>query len=174
MCIRDSPGNVLNPKDPMDKEFNDMLERRFKIKSDKIVYSADAKKLGGKFNLGRFLKNLYIPPSAEDFKGLIYNFIGKGKQGDTDLKFFAEKLFKPFAEGIRNWNANKQGMVDDYNALRKNFPNVRKTLRNKVKGTNFTVDTAIRVYLWDKAGFDIPGLDPTTRKALLDLSLIHI
>ena len=53
----------------------------------------------------------------------------------------------------------KQAMSDDYQAIKKQFKNVGKILNNKVPGTVFTNDNAIRVYLWDKAGYNIPGLD---------------
>ena len=75
------------------------------------------------------------------------------------MRFFEKTLFKPFATGIRAWNTYKQNMVSEYKALQKQFPKVKRT--KKVPGTSFTVDTAIRVYLWDKAGFEIPGISKT-------------
>ena len=162
--------DAKNPdtRDPIDKEFNDMIERKEGIDSDTIVSQAEARKRGSETNIIRFLKSLYIPPSAEDFKGLLYYFVGKGKQGDADLKWFKEKLFDPFAKGIRSWNAYKQNMVDEYKALKKKFPSVSKTLNKKVPGTIWTNDTAIRTYLWNKAGFDIPGIDSATVQKLID------
>ena len=142
-------------------EFNDIIERKKKIDSRKRFSSAEARKRGAK--IGRF--RFYIPPSAEDFKGLIYYFLGKGKQGDADMRFFEKTLFKPFATGIRAWNTYKQNMVSEYKALQKQFPKVKRT--KKVPGTSFTVDTAIRVYLWDKAGFEIPGISKTLQKKLV-------
>ena len=157
-----------NKKDPIDKEFNDMIERKKGIDSDAIISRAEARKRGSETNIIRFLKSIYIPPSAEDFKGLLYYFVGKGKQGDADLKWFKEKLFDPFAKGVRSWNAYKQNMVDEYKALKKKFPSVNKILNKKVPGTIWTNDTAIRVYLWNKAGFNIPGIDDATIKKLVN------
>ena len=148
------------------KDFNEMLERQKGVKAKKEFSYAEARKRGSKFDFKRFMKNLYIPPSAEDFKGLMYSFLGKGKQGDADMKFFADNLFTPFAKGIRAWNAHKQNMVNDYKALKKQFPKVK--LNNKVKGTVFTNDTAIRVYLWNKSGFDVPGISKKLQRQLLD------
>lgn len=142
-------------------EFNDIIERKKKIDSRKRFSSAEARKRGAKIGKFRF----YIPPSAEDFKGLIYYFLGRGKQGDADMRFFEKTLFKPFATGIRAWNTYKQNMVNEYKALQKQFPKVKRT--KKVPGTSFTVDTAIRVYLWDKAGFEIPGISKTLQKKLV-------
>ena len=142
-------------------EYNDIIERKKKLESVKRFSSAEARKRGAKIGKFRF----YIPPSAEDFKGLIYYFLGRGKQGDADMRFFEKTLFKPFATGIRAWNTYKQNMVNEYKALQKQFPKIKRT--KKVPDTSFTVDTAIRVYLWDKAGFEIPGISKTLQKKLV-------
>ena len=111
---------------------------------------------------------IFVPPSAEDFKGLLYRFLGTGKQGDQHMAWFKENLLDPFAKGIRSWNTYKQGMVNEYKQLRKDFKEVSKSLYKTVEGTTFNTDAAIRVYLWDKAGFDIPGLDNATKEKLIN------
>jgi len=150
------------------KTFNEILERRTGVGAENVFSSAEARKRGSQFKIDRFIKSLYIPPSAEDFKGLLYHFIGKGKQGEADMIFFGENLLKPFAKGIRAWNTYKQNMINDFHKLNKEFPNVKKNINKKVPGTSFTNDTAIRVYLWDKAGFDIPGISKTLQKKLVN------
>ena len=159
--IEPSFDNTIN------EEFNKILERKKGIAADKIVSEAEARRRGSQTNIARFFKSLYIPPSAEDFKGLMYYFVGKGKQGDADLKWFKEKLFDPFAKGIRSWNAYKQNMVNEYQALKKKFPKVSKSLNKLIPGTVFTNDTAIRTYLFDKAGHDIPGLSMQQKRDLI-------
>ena len=166
--INEPDSNDPNRRDPIDKEFNDMIERKKGVDSNKIISEAEAKKRGSQPNIIRFLKSLYIPPSAEDFKGLLYYFVGKGKQGDADLKWFKEKLFDPFAKGIRSWNAYKQNMVSEYKALKKKFPEISKSLNKLIPGTVFTNDTAIRVYLFIKAGHNVPGLSNAQQRQLVD------
>jgi hypothetical protein len=146
------------------KDFNDMLERSKGIKADAEFSSVEAKLIGAK--KGRF--KFFVPPSAEDFKGLIYAFISKGEQGNKDLQWFKDNLFTPFAKGIRNLNSLKQRMTEEYSALKKKFPNVVKSLNDKVANTEFTVDNAIRVYLWNMAGFDVPGISDAQKKLLID------
>jgi hypothetical protein len=160
---------VVNPKTEkrLDNKFNQMIERRKGVKFEKVFSAAEARKRGSQSNIVRFLKSLYIPPSAEDFKGLLYYFLGSGKQGEADMKFFADKLITPFAKGIKAWNIYKQNMVDEYKALKKRIPSVGKQLNAKVLGTNFTNDTAIRVYLWTKAGFEIPGISKRLQNKLV-------
>ena len=148
-------------------ELNKMIERKKGVKAEKIFSEAEAKRRGSKGKIANLLKNLYIPPSAEDFKGLLYYFIGKGKQGEADLQFFADHLLKPFAKGIRAWNTYKQNMVDDYKTLKEQFPGIIKTLNNKIPGTSFTVDTAVRVWLWNEAGFKIPGISKQLQNKLV-------
>ena len=157
----DQDGNKV---DNIDKEFNDMIERSTGIKSDKVYSRAEGLVEGrvkGKFDF-------FIPPSAEDFKGLMYKLLGSGKQGDADLKFIKEKLLRPFAKGIRDWNAFKQRMVGEYQALKKKLPDVVKSLKDNIPNTNFNNDAAIRVYLWNKNGIDIPGLSNAMKKTLSD------
>jgi hypothetical protein len=96
----------------------------------------------------------------------MYKLLGKGKVGDRQFAWMKEKLFEPYAKGIRAWNTYKQTMANEYQALRKRMPNVK--LRDQVDGTAYTVDTAIRAYLWNKAGYNIPGLSESELQILLD------
>ena len=143
-------------------EFNRMFERRFKLDAGRKISLAEAKAMGrGK---GRF--DYFVPPSAEDFKGLIYKFIGKGKQGDADMRFFKEVLFDPFAKGTMQLTITKQKMAEEYKTLKKISKNVN--LKEKLPGTAFTTDHAVRVYLWESAGFEIPGLNEAQKRQLID------
>ena len=135
-------------------QFNEMLERVAKVGKDKVFSAAQAKLRGAKIGGFKF----FVPPSAEDFKGLLYTFLGKGKQGDVDMAFFKEHLLDPFASGIRNINETKQKMSDEYKTLKKTFPKAVSSLNNKVGKTDFTVDNAVRVYLWNQSGFEVPGM----------------
>ena len=68
-------GRILASK-PLSKEFNKMLERSKGIKAEAEYSEARAIKLGEKKGFQAF-----IPYSAEDYLGLIYPTLGKGKQG---------------------------------------------------------------------------------------------
>jgi hypothetical protein len=139
-----------------------MIERKKGVDAFKIFSEAEAKKRGK--GIGRF--RIYIPPSAEDFKGLLYYFMGRGEQGNKDMKFFEDNLLRPFAKGIRAWNTYKQNMVNDYKNLKKQFPKLK--LNKKIPNSVYTNDTSVRVYLWDKAGFDIPGISNSEKQMLID------
>ena len=146
----------LNP------EFNKMLERTKGIGAEKIFSRIGAQKRGK--NIGKFA--FFVPPSADDFVGLTRYFVGKGEQGNKDIQFFKEALVDPFARADEEMKRMRQTITNDYKALRKKFPQVKKKLGKMIDDTGFTNDNAIRVYLWDKAGFNIPGLSKRDIKLL--------
>ena len=148
-------------------DFDKILEQTKGIFAGKEYSSSEAKKIGAGKGKNIF-KNFYVPPSAEDFKGLLYAFMGRGEEGNAHATFFKEKLLDPYAKANRDWNTYKQNMSNEYKALKKKFKNVKKIINNKVKGTPFTNDSAVRVYLWDKAGFDIPGLTEAQKEKLIN------
>ena len=47
------------------------------------------------------------------------------------------------------------------------MPDVKRLLIKDIPGTDYTYEQAIRVYLWNKAGFDIPGLTKTDKAKLV-------
>jgi len=152
----------------IDKEFNKIIEETTGVDSSRRFSQAEGRVRGRVIerSITRKFKDFFIPPSAEDFKGLMYKLLGKGKVGDRQFVWMKEKLFEPYAKGIRAWNTYKQTMANEYQALRKRMPNVK--LRDQVDGTAYTVDTAIRAYLWNKAGYNIPGLSESELQILLD------
>jgi len=151
----------------MDVDLNQILEESMNVGAEKRFSAAQAKIRGQKFKIRGL-----VPASAQDFMGLMYNFVGKGEQGDKHLGMLKKALVDPFARGIDELNTSRQNSAEDYRALLKQFPEVKKELNNKLddytgfEGNNFTVDQAVRVYLWDKAGFEVPGLSARDLKAL--------
>jgi len=140
-----------------DKTFNDILEDISGVESKKRFSAAKAKKRGeGK---GKF--RFFIPPSHEDFVGLLYNFLGKGEKGNKHRKFFEQTLIRPLNRAYTELNAAKQAIANDYKNLIKEFPDVRKKLTKKTPDGDYLYSDAVRVYLWDKAGFEIPGMAKT-------------
>ena len=143
--------------------FNNIIEATTGVLSEKQFSDAQAKIRGA-----RTKYKSIIPPSAQDFAGLIYNFLGKGKKGEADMAFFKKNLIDPFARGINELNASRQSAANDYKNLQKAYPQVKKIINKKIDGSTFTNDQAARVYLWDKAGFEVPGLSKRDLKTLVD------
>jgi len=134
-------------------DINKIIEQTTGVKAEARFSEAQAKIRGSK--KGKF--GFFVPPSAEDFKGLIYRFLGKGKTGEQQLEFFKKSLFDPFNRAYQRMNADRQSLESGYRALLKQFPKIKNKL-NKNIGNGFTLDQAVRVYLFDKAGFEVPGL----------------
>ena len=149
----------------MNDNFNDILEDVTGIDSKKRFSAIKARKRGESKGKFRF----FIPPSHEDFVGLLYNFIGKGKEGNAHRDFFEKALIRPLNRAYRELNAAKQSIANDYKALNKQFPDIKKKLIKKTPDGDFTYQDAVRVYLWDKHGHDISGLSPTDKQNLVDL-----
>jgi len=146
----------------LSQDFNTILEQVKKIKAEKSFSEAVGRLRGEKvWNLGKTW-------SAEDFSGLVtYAFSGKGKQGEAHKKFFKDNLQRPFDRAYNEIHTRKQRLSEDYKALRKSMPEVRKKLQEKVSGP-FTVENAIRVWNFNKAGYEIPGLSKTELNRLIN------
>ena len=136
-------------------EFNKIIQFNTGINAEKRYSQVVAQRLGK--NKKRW--NFFIPPSAEDFRGLtMYMFSGSGKRGEADMEFFNKSLVLPYTRAISAIETAKQQVSNDYRGLVRGFPKIERKLRKKLEGTEYTYDEAVRIYLWDKAGFTIPGI----------------
>jgi len=149
----------------MNENFNDILEEVTGIDTKKRFSDIKARKRGASKGKFRF----FIPPSHEDFVGLLYNFMGKGRRGDQHRNFFEQALVRPLNRAYREIDTAKQAIANDYKELNKQFGDVKKKLTKKTPDGDFTFEDAIRVYLWNKHGYDIPGLSPTDQTNLSEL-----
>jgi len=149
----------------MDENFNNILEEVTGIESKKRFSDIKARKRGASKGKFRF----FIPPSHEDFVGLLYNFMGKGKQGNTHRDFFEQALVRPLNRAYREIDTARQAIANDYKSLNKQFPDVKSKLTKKTPDGDFTFQDAIRIYLWNKHGHKVPGLSPTDQAGLSEL-----
>ncbi len=155
----------INFSKDIDSEFNKMLERTKGVGAEKTFSRVEGRKRGK--DKGRF--TFFVPPSAEDFTGLLRYFAGSGAQGNADIKFFEESLVKPFARAERKMQELRGLIRSEYKALNKKYPKTKKALGKRLGSTGFTLDQAIRIYLYDKAGHEIPGLSENKKKELIKI-----
>jgi hypothetical protein len=155
----------INFSNSLDSDFNKILEEVVGIKSEKRFDFIKARKRGASKGKFRF----FIPPSHEDFVGLLYNFMGKGRKGDAHRDFFERALVRPLNRANREYDTARQSIATDYKNLNKQMPSVRKMLTKKTPDGDFTYQDAIRIYLWNKHGHTIPGLSPIDEQNLVDL-----
>ena len=149
----------------MNVDFNNILEELTGIESKKRFDFIKARKRGA--GKGKF--RLFIPPSHEDFVGLLYNFMGKGRRGDAHREFLEQALIRPLNRANIEYDTARQSVATDYKNLNKAMPDVKKKLTKKTPDGDFTYQDAIRVYLWDKHGYDIPGLSDIDQKKLVEI-----
>lgn len=148
----------------LNEDFNNIIEDATGIESFKKFSEAKGKVRGQ--NKGRF--KFFIPPSADDFAGLLYNLTGKSKKGEAAQAWFKENLFDPFSRGINEFEQYKQRTTTIMRAIKKEIKNVPQGLK-KVNETGFKNEDAVRVYLWAKNDIDIPGLSETDKKELVNI-----
>ena len=143
--------------DKLDKEMNDILEAKTGIAAEKEYSKAKAEVVGA--GKGRF--KFFIPPSADDFVGLLYSTLAKGKLGDNQMAWYKKNLLDPYARAMNNISSERVALAADYKALKKQLGIVPKNLRKKIKGEGFTKEQAVRMYIWNKQDMNIPGLSKT-------------
>ena len=151
----------------MNTTINEMIERKKGILATETISEATAKLQGAKKGKGK----IFIPPSADDLVGLLYNFLGTGKQGDADMAFFEEKLLKPLARANFDLNKERQFVKQGYHNLIKANKGINKKLRKESDYKYYTNDAAVRVFMWTRLGYDIPGINAADKKALINAVL---
>ena len=148
----------------LDADFNKIIEETTGVAKEKRYSDAKAKVAGRK--KGRF--DIFIPPQAEDFMGLMYKFMGKGKVGEAQIAWVKENILDPFARGINNLSNARMAMLDDFNAMKKQVGIKNRDLTTEIPGEPYTKEDAVRVYAFNKAGHTIPGLSKTDEKTLVN------
>jgi len=157
--ILDVKGKVYQarPKMSLSGAFNEILQDTKGFDENETVSQASARVQGAVNNKWEF----YLPPSAEDFVGLMYYFTGKGAEGEAQMKFLRKFLVDPFARAYRMLNHAKQAIATDFKALKEKHAPVWDMTKKDSGYKNFSYGEAVRVYLWNKAGHDIPGMNDT-------------
>ena len=147
----------------INKDFNDIVQEATGIRSQARYSEAKGKIVGAK--KGKF--KFFIPYSAEDFLGLIYPILPKGKKGDSAMKWFKNRLMDPYTRAQNNLSTFRKNMMEDFKKLKEDL-DVPKDLK-KTNESGFSNEQAVRVYIWNKQGMPIPGLSQADTKELLDI-----
>ena len=148
----------------LDKGFNDILEQTTGIASEKEYKKVKAEVAGA--SRGKVFRG--IPYSAQDFVGLLYETLSKGKLGDSQMAWYKEHLIKPYARAMNDIDNARLSAMQDYRALKKQLGFVPKNLRKKLPGEPFTREQAVRVYIWNNLGYDVPGISQKDLKELTE------
>jgi len=141
----------------LNKDFNNIIEENTGVTAKSIYSRAKAEAAGS--SKGRILFG--IPYSAQDFVGLLYRMLGKGKIGDNQMAWFKKNLLDPYAVAMNAISNERIKLAKEYKALVKSLKIVPKDLRKKLPGEPYTQEMAVRVYIWNKQGMKIPDIDQT-------------
>ena len=150
----------------LSNELNEMIERNKGVRKETTYSKIKARKEGAR--KGKF--KFFLPYGAEDFRGLTsYVLAGKGKQGEADQKWFEDNLVRPYLRGINAMEVAKRALKNDFTKLLNSLPGMKKRLGKKIGDTDYTVDQAVRVYLWTQQGQEIPDISKRDQKKLNSL-----
>ena len=152
-------------REKIDKDFNVIIEQQSGKEWYKTYSKARAKVQGKKANRFEF----FIPPSAEDFVGLMYKLLPTGADGDRALKWIQDHLVDPYNRAEQEIIAAQIAVANDFNEIRNSIENIPDNLNDQVGYSNFTFSQALRVYIWNMQGMDIPGLSQRDKNALVKL-----
>ena len=147
-----------------DTVVNDMIEDSSGIETYKKYSAARAKTVGASKGKYAFL----IPPSAEDFTGLLYKMIGKGKKGDAQMAFLKTNLLDTYNRAESAVTQAKISAANDFVALKTKLKTLPKTLSKETGIGKFTYSHAVRVAAWTRQGMTVPGLSKRDVKELND------
>jgi hypothetical protein len=145
--------STIQPSIDLSQEFNEIIETKTGVKAAKTFSDARAQVLGAKKGKFKWL----IPPGAEDFVGLMYTLIGKSKKGEQQKAWLKQNLLDPYADGINNFERYQQVTANKLKDLRRKIKKSPADLSKKGK-SGFKNEDAVRVWIWNKIGTEIPGL----------------
>ena len=143
--------------------FNEIIEFKTGIGKEKTYSKAKAAVVGAKSGKVKLLAS-----SAQDFEGLMYRTLGKGKLGDTQKKFYEEFLYRPLAQAEANLATDRVTMANNFKALKKQLKVSPKDLRKTIEGEPWSKEQAVRVHIWNKQGMTIPDISKSDLKLLND------
>jgi len=146
----------------LEKGFNQILEESKGVKADAVYSESRA----GKLAKGKGKYKFFVPYSAEDFLGLTYATLGKGKQGESHQKWYQDNLIDPYNKGVTEFEVAKQAAMTDWRYLKSQIKNTSSNLKKKAV-RDFTNEEALRVYMWEKSGVTPEGLSKKDVKALV-------
>ena len=144
----------------VDQAMNDIIYQKTGIESFKEYSDVRAKSEGRdkrSFDL--------IPASAEDFGGLLYNLLGKGKEGDAQWEWMQENLIKPYNRGVNDLTVAQNTLAADFKALKEGLEGIPKNLQKKAFG-GFTFEDIVRINAWTQQGIEVEGLSKRDLKEI--------
>jgi hypothetical protein len=155
----------------LDLQWNELYKDVTGIDPNIEFGDVEAQKLGdevSKSTISRIraiTRGYLVESGADDFLGLLYRTLPKGKKGEAMMKLYEDNLLKPFAIASREVEKARIKMAKRYRDIKTNNGISDKVLNGKLtlktesgKDVTYTSEDAVRVYMWRKQGIEVPGL----------------
>ena len=84
------------------------------------------------------------------------------------MAFYKNNLIDPYNRAEMAISQAKVAAGRDYKELKKQFKNIPKTLEKQTGIAKYSYQHAIRTYIWDSQGLEVPGLSKRDQKRLTD------
>jgi hypothetical protein len=156
------------------KEFNEIFNQNLELRTTELgskvgadwqISEARAQTMGRRKNMNMF-ENFFMSYSAEDFNGLLYATLPKGKAGENMFQFYQENLIDPFNLAERKIESAKIAASADFKELKSRLTNLPKSMNKETGIGGFSFGDAARVAIWTEQGMEIPGLSKRDAKEL--------
>tara|TARA_R110000824_G_scaffold401705_1_gene613823 strand:+ start:8570 stop:17620 length:9051 start_codon:yes stop_codon:yes gene_type:complete len=154
----------------LEKEVQKMIFRKTKgaISFENDVSDSAAYNLGRK--KGRY--EFFLPPNAEDFHGLLYKLYGRGKQGEADMAFMKENVLRDYTRAENALSIYRMNLVVDLKALETSMKELGTNKAEvasvkRIKKLGYNIDQAVRVYIWERLGIEVPGIQKSEKAQLV-------
>ena len=105
--------------------------------------------------------SFFLTARAEDFEGLIYTMLPKGKPGQAMKEKFDKYLIDPYWRGVQNLNKRHNQVLKAWKEGTKKL-----NLNDKLPGMDYTNGDALKVAAMVSKGVD-PNIDPKEKAELL-------
>ncbi len=157
------------------EEFNDIMKLKFGSKwPENKIEEGPAKQAGNAIDNKIFGKTGFgLRYSDMDFRTLLYELMPKNgtkSENEAAADFILNKLEEPYWDGVDKSISDGVYMANEVSSLLKSYDknNSNKKLTEKVPGTEFTVDQAVRAYLYEKSEHTVPAVSNEQVKVLSD------
>jgi len=140
-----------NIKELQDLNFTEELNR----KARNLIYTTKSKGKPTKW---------FIPPNAEDFRGLLYTLFPDGKAGKEAKEFYTKYILDPYHRGVQ---AANQEVVNKLKAVSEIVKDV--DINKDIEGTPYNIGTAVKAYNWVRNGQDpLPNSKSSRKQDIID------
>jgi hypothetical protein len=89
------------------------------------------------------------------------------------MAFYKTNLLDPYNRAEIAISQAKVAAGRDYKALKKQFKNIPKTLEKETGIAKYTYQHAIRTYIWNSQGLEVPGLSKRDQKRLTEYKKVN-